>query len=547
MDSKTEVEKLLSGLLLGEATEDSLRELAALASGDAELAARIRGELEFSELLRQSVSDAADRAESDFFGARSAFGLSPEELLGKVCDGGITGVECDQLSKFLRNDPAEAALVKRRLAEDEWMRCAVSEAKGEAAFIEALETRMWAETGSDHFVENFQDRLEREISASASGEVPGNVVEMPVSWTPTVLKMAALAAAVALGAFLVAQLGVNGLPVATSYATITKSSPDVQWVGDHVPGADGKVNAGPYELKRGIVALKFPGGGEMTVEGPARFEVRDDDTAYVHHGIAMARNESAGTGITLKANGLNVSEPVPLIGIDARSEFSTEAIVFEGDGGVCLENGSCRSLFEFEAVKADRKRDRLVDIPYNPQPFLAGWELLSGVEKNLGSVRIEMPGTRRESREREREGEVQVFVENSSFRPEQEIEVDVVRTGHFARAEGNPGQALQARGDLRSYLLQLWPGLGIEGEEVEASLTFDHEVVGLIYSPDRLKNSDLPVGSAITDPGEGFHQLRGLDPGSDEILLSEDRRTLNLKFRGGDLDVSQIRVLVALN
>ncbi len=532
----------MSEFLSGDASEAMIRELADHASKDPSLASRIRAELEFSEMLRQvAVRDAVD-LEALFVESSDAFGQSRDQLIEKACEGMISPVECNQLSKFLFDAPEEVALLKKRLAEDEWMREAVSESRGEAAFIEALETRMWAETTRDHFVDDFEDRLEREISSNGAAD---NVIEMPVSWTPTVLKMAAVAAAVAMGAFLMTQVGVKRLPASSSVATITKSSVDVKWAGDHAPGADGAVKIGRYELERGIVALKFAHGGEMTVEGPALFEVKDDATAYVHHGIAMARNEVSKPGITLKSNGLSVSEPVPLIGIDARSEFSTEAIVFEGDGGVCLNGGGCRSLFEFEAVKADRNRDRLVDIPYNPQPFLGGWELLSGVEKNLGSVRIEMPGTTIESTDRE--GEVQVFVENESFRPESDLEVDQIRTGHFASAELNPGQALQARGDLRSYLLQLWPTNGVKGEEVEASLTFDHEVVGVIYSSDRLTNSDVSVGTSIPHVGEEFNKGRGLDLGRDEILLSDDRRTLNLKLKGGELEVDQIRVLVALN
>jgi len=50
------------------------------------------------------------------------------------------------------------------------------------------------------------------------------------------------------------------------------------------------------------------------------------------------------------------------------------------------------------------------------------------------------------------------------------------------------------------------------------------------------------VGSALEEAGR-----RGLDSGEDEILLSEDRRTLNLRFRGGGDHAEQVRVLVALN
>ncbi|MDF1659344.1 MAG: hypothetical protein P1U58_17140 [Verrucomicrobiales bacterium] len=542
MDLRLRAEELISEFLSGDSSEAILSELADLALKDASVAARIREELEFSEMLRQVVEDDVADSQALFVESKAAFAQSKDQLVEKACDGRINPAECNQLAKFLLNEPDEVATLKKSLAEDEWIRGAVSESRSEEAFIEALETRMWAETTRDHFVEDFQDRLEREISAEDEVD---NIIEMPVSWTPTVLKMAAVAAAVAFCAFLMTQVGVNHLPASASVAMVTKSSPDVRWVGEHVPGSNGEVVVGPYELERGIVALKFANGGEMTVEGPALFEVKDNSTAHVHHGVAMARNEQSSPGITLKSNGLSVSEPVPLIGIDARSEFSTEAIVFEGDGGVCLDGGGCRSLFEFEAVKADRNRDRLVDIPYNPQPFLGGWELLSGVEKNLGSVRIEMPGTTIESTDRE--GEVQVFVENESFRPESDLEVDQVSTGHFASAELNPGQALQARGDLRSYLLQLWPTTGVDGEEVEASLTFDHEVVGLIYSSDRLTSSDTSVGTAIPHVGEEFNRERGLDLGRDEILLSDDRRTLNLKLKGGELEVDQIRVLVALN
>jgi hypothetical protein len=64
-----------------------------------------------------------------------------------------------------------------------------------------------------------------------------------------------------------------------------------------------------------------------------------------------------------------------LIGIDARSETSTNALVFGGDVGVCLTDGrKCREIYEFEAVRADFKNEKLVDIPYQPHAFEKSWE-----------------------------------------------------------------------------------------------------------------------------------------------------------------------------
>ena len=201
----------------------------------------------------------------------------------------------------------------------------------------------------------------------------------------------------------------------------------------------------------------------------------------------------------------------------------------------------CRSLFEFEAVKAAYTRDKLVDIPYNPRAFSKTWELLSGVETNLGDVRIELPGT--EPTRAPGEGEVRVFVENDSFQPAGGLEVDLLPAGQFAAVGSNSGKAIETKGELRSYLLQVGPS---NDKSVEASLTFEHEVVGVIFSSDRLESSDQSVGSSMRDLGGDFSRVRGLDYGSDELLLSDDGRTLNLRLQSGGQQLDQVRVLVAV-
>jgi hypothetical protein len=40
--------------------------------------------------------------------------------------------------------------------------------------------------------------------------------------------------------------------------------------------------------------------------------------------------------------------------------------------------------------------------------------------------------------------------------------------------------------------------------------------------------------------------VRGLDFGSDELLLSDDGQTLNLRLQPGENGLDQVRVLVAL-
>ncbi len=543
MKSGKSFEELLQDLLQGEPGDDSLRQLADLLQDDQSKAALVRSELEFSELIKQGLRDGTEVG-SEFQSALESGSVQMDEVIDRVCSGRPTAYECDQLAKHLWEHPAQVRSVMRRMAEDEWMAEAVAEAKGEESFVEALETRMWAETRQDHFVKDFAVRLDQEIT-QREGE-DGNVIAMPIARTRVVLQMGAVAAAVAFGAFVLVQQLSGVLGEGADVALLVKSSGNVKWTGDIFPNSKGGVKAGKYQLESGVIALKFPTGGEMTVEGPAIFSVDEDSSAYVYHGVALAKANSPQEAISLRSRALNVSNPGLLIGLDARSEHSTDAIIFEGDGGVCLsDGGSCRSMFELDAIKADHTRDKLVDIPYNPHAFSKAWEMLSGVETNMGEVRIELPGT--EIQSDTGSGEVQIFVENNSFHPKGAMEVDQLLPGQFSLANSNLGRSLNAEGDLRSYLLQLRPSEGAGDEGIEASLTFDHPVVGVIYSSDRLENSDLSVGSSIRDVGGDFGRVRGLDSESDELLLSDDGRTLNLKLRGGSTELDQVRVLVALN
>mgnify|MGYP003633173842 CR=1 FL=1 len=542
MDSKKSFEELLLSLIHGESSEDSLRQLADLLHEDVDMAGRVRSELEFSELLRQGFRDEKISA-SSFEKDIESHSLEIDEIVARVVAGKPTTFECDRLAKYLWAHPAAITSLRQQLAEDEWLTQAIVESKDGEAFVEALETRMWAETRQDHFVEDFTARFDEELAQEK--EEAGNIIPMPIPWGRTLVKMGSVAAAIAVGAFVLVQQIADRLEQGAIVASVVKSSSDARWSGDVVPGHEGQVKVGRYQLESGVVALKFPSGGEMTVEGPAIFRIDDDESAYVYHGVALAKSSGPGEGIVIKSRDLNISKSAPLIGIDARSEFSTNAIVFEGDGGVCLtDGGGCRNMSKFDSIKADHTRDKLLDIPYNPHAFEKSWELLAGVEANMGPVRIEMPGTPIQLDRGE--GEVQVFVENQSFRPDEAVEVDQLASGRFASAESNRGESLQVDGNLRSYLLQVIPDEGSGDKSIEASLTFDHPVVGVIYSADRLDSSDFSVGSSIRDPGGEFSRVRGLDSESDEILLSDDGRTLNLRLHGKSSEVDQIRVLVAL-
>jgi len=538
-----------AALLHGEADTNALERLAGAASVDAELARKISSELHFTGLLREALRGGTSEAGAAFERSHAQHSAGLDDMVASVEDGLADAYACDQVAKHLIEHPGRIPALRTRLAEAEWLLEALVPGKGESAFLEALETRMWAETGSDRFVDNFALRLVEVDRAAAGDGSERSVLAFPVPWFRPVWQGAAAAAVLAFGAYWVSGEFSTLLNRQAELGSIVKASPDVSWSSDLVPTASGGIVPGRYQLEQGVVSLKFDSGNELTVEGPALFDVAADATTFMHRGVALARSRDTRQASSVNSNGLNISSAVPLLGIDARAEFSTEAVVFEGGGGVCLtEGGACREMFQYESIKADLSRQRLVDVPFNPQPFAKAWELLAGVEKNMGSVRIELPGAEVAPAKGE-QAEVQIYIEREHFRPEADFDVDEILVGEFATAKANPGQVLQASGDLRSYLLQLWPGAKTvdDGAEIEASVTFDHPVVGIIFSSDRLASSDDHVGRSGDKKIAIVDDRRGLEEENASLLLSNDRRTLNLRLRGGVAELDQIRVLVALN
>lgn len=560
---ETQFRRLMSEMIDGDLSATARDDLAALCEANPDLAGRLRSELELAEMIRQVASGEegivrfTDQLTTRLAGTPGD--LDESTLIHRLLDGDIGVDELEELVRHCWRDAGFAARLRRALMQDDLLHQTVSSARSGEAFLEALETRMWAEQSGDQFVDEVASKIVAMTPGTATISIPlhpevayraetrqrmpfSSIVALAGGW-------AAAAAAVALLGMAILFQPEPGAPV-ESVAEVTGALDGVRWAMEASPVEDRYFAPGRYALESGVVTVTFGSGAEMTVEGPAEFEVRGEREAYVHSGVAvLAKNEaSEGGGFTLRTDALNLGESGDTIGLVADGSASSEAVVFDGGAEICLPQlGFCRDLFALEAVRADLGREKLFDIPYNPNVFARAWRANVGIESNTGSLRVAMPG---ESPQPSKEGqEVRLSVEKIRFVADGEIEVDTLEPGQFASVAQGGGTKLESSGrELRSYLLQ-WDAatgqLTKDGEPVEASVTFDHEIVGVIYSPGRLADSDELVGA----PG-GVVAARGMESGAgseDQILLSDDRRTVNLKLNGNGERLDHVRVLVALN
>jgi len=593
----------LLGRLLDDVCSPAERdELALLCRNSSGRLRQLREALEFDQMIAQNVivNRCEDAFAEDVEIALRSDGmlLDFDELVSRYLDSTLRPAEARRLHAFCQRDPELAQQLRESIEFVDLLAQTVHDPRNEDAFVDGLVTRMWAETASDHFVDDVASKIIAIGAFQNSGSdaaSPGD--DSSVEGRDAILQQrgpadarrkatgghgwgrtagfaiaAALAAALTVLALVRGPADGDGSDVVIvdevvdpGIAFISEASDDVRWSDEaqKAIGDDGKVGIGRYELAEGVVRVKFSSGAEMTVEGPAEFEVRSGHEAYVHSGLAMARAEKPGD-LQVQSKGFELVDVDRTFAVDARFNSFTEAVFFDGAGQLKMagspgdpvgqdDPANTRQLYPFETVRADHERERLVDVPYNPSVFTRTWQLISGVESNSGSVEIELPGAVIIPSHPETD-KVQVFLEKDGFVANDGVVVDLLKPGKFTSFANtseadSKGVEIQPKGELRSYLLQRWAPKR-DGETLQASVTFADPVVGVIFSDDKLKRSDEMVGADLHALNEALAegQGRGIDQlgGEDKILLSDDGRTLNLVLHGGNADVlDHIRVLVS--
>ena len=287
-------EELLSRLIDGGCDAVQRDELAGLCAGNPTRCRIVMEQLSFSELLHQAcVTEKEGEAFEDLLAGKLGFESDDfEAQVARLLSG-------DDQGEWIENIQDQPVLVDRlrdELEFDDLIAQAVSESKSEEAFVQALSTRMWAEVEEDHFVEGLASKIiqldvpqsNHIVSISLAEKADPPLANWWLSgWQPTLAAAAALAVT---GVMLW-----NFLP-GKEVGQLVAESGNVIWDADYgkTPATDGALGKGQYRLNSGVVHLKFVDGAEMSVEGPAEFEIMGKREVEVYSGVVVAREASGG-------------------------------------------------------------------------------------------------------------------------------------------------------------------------------------------------------------------------------------------------------------
>ena len=404
----------------------------------------------------------------------------------------------------------------------------------------------------------YSSSLDSELAEVKLAAAPQQTARSPRSaW----LQWAGVAAAIviAIGAFVKRS---DVAPIAESSGARLVAAVDVDWQGNSrteapntslLPGA--ALSLGDFALAEGTIELEFGDGARVSIQGPAKFELRNGGHIHLESGNLVARipEEALGFVVTTpEAEVVDLGTEFGLsVGEDGRTDIHVldglvEVLPVRGDGeeGIQISEGDARRL-DHQGVNGiePATREDLLE-PHRLDRY--------GLELLRGSVRV----TEGLDVEAQTSGQhwIDIVPEGRGVLVETSIEATIDSPGVYRRFR-TPLGLLPAGTRVDSYLLHFRP---TAAEPVRGVIKFAAPIVAMMGRVDQLEATDRRFGLGSLDYPDETWRFRGLEslgsrtpgengyPVSDEVTLSQDRRTISLKMRANiDVEegIDQVRVL----
>lgn len=375
------------------------------------------------------------------------------------------------------------------------------------------------------------------------------------------LQWAGVAAAIviAIGAFVKRS---DVAPRAESSGARLVAAVDVDWQGNSrteapntslLPGA--ALSLGDFALAEGTIELEFGDGARVSIQGPAKFELRNGGHIHLASGNLVARipEEALGFVVTTpEAEVVDLGTEFGLsVGEDGRTDIHVldglvEVLPVRGDGeeGIQISEGDARRL-DHQGVNGiePATREALLE-PHRLDRY--GLELLRGAVRVAEGLDVEAQTSGQHW--------IDIVPEGRGVLVETSIEATIDAPGVYRRFR-TPLGMLPAGTRVDSYLLHFRP---TAAEPVRGVIKFAAPIVAMMGRVDQLEATDRRFGLGSLDYPDETWRFRGLEslgsrtpgengyPVSDEVTLSQDRRTISLKMRANiDVEegIDQVRVL----
>ena len=333
--------------------------------------------------------------------------------------------------------------------------------------------------------------------------------------------------------------------VPPGFAVVAQAS-DVVW-SDEVLAAGTRLDSQTIVFQSGVLRLVFDDGVEVTLEGPAEYQLLEPGSTRLVSGVLAATVPPGAEGFTVATPTAEVVDLGTSFGVDLREAGFSSVSVFDGEVEVAaLDSTEKRLLTEGQSVKISADQS-ISDTQFDVDRFERLWPVASGITGSSDVFRF-VPPWPKQIRFVHSDRHVFVAAEGQAVELVQPLDVNISAPGDYSRVQQLTPITLSPEQRIRSYVLHYMPRLQLRPRRagrMEGSITFDRPIAGLIVQHEELFASSRRFSRR---PAGERQQRRQLDLTGDDfgdrITLSEDRRTLTVSFVSPGRSSDLVRVIV---
>ena len=341
-------------------------------------------------------------------------------------------------------------------------------------------------------------------------------------------------------------------------ATIESSVDAVWFKPQHAD--NGELKQGTMlTLESGYAQVTFERGASLIIQGPATFELLSDNAMRLAHGQLTATVPESAHGFAVRTPNALVTDYGTEFGLTVGRDGATHAQTYSGQIGLAYRDGSGEVMLQAnEAATVDGLLRPVVfeDLGLMRHEAYQGHLVRPRIDGNLRYL-LTLPESLAGGR-LEDDRYLLLVPEAKRFdlgALEGEAVYGVAATGKHEvfwaedQFQDSDNQVALPKAVVDSYLVHYdRMGSPLELATGTGSLMFDRPIVGVITHGSQLHRLDRIIGAEgvqyppSTAPKRGLEGSVG-DENGDFIIISEDRKTLTIRFRASN-SVDQIRVFV---
>ncbi len=439
----------------------------------------------------------------------------------------------------------EAAALEKQLADDAKLRRLLLEISAEEAALTD-----WAKA------ERVAIRLDDE--AFRDGEKP-EMNPMPIAhgaWLSWGGIAAVLISLASIGFLRDSDSGLVWRGVAQIVASV-----DAEWDGEQ-PDLHHSLIPGEYLLSRGSIDLELTDGAEVSLSGPASFQLRSESHLHLLSGNLVANIPEEALGFVVTTPQSEVVDLGTEFGVSVSGQGQTDVHVLDGlvkvlpiddvvgAKGILVEEGQARRFQTANDVEP-------LTIPVSSRKRLLGGRRFGeyGLEMLRGSVRLREQFSSADFDKRSADQNwIELIPEQRGVVLHTALAVTIDKPGNYRDFSGEPG-SLPAGVKVDSYILHFLPN---NRGQVRGVIRFDRPVVAVLCVSDHLRITDGSLGLPSVQYPQGKRPNRGLEPSvsaienktgaktwiPDELILSQDRTTVAIRAMANtERGIDQVRIL----